>query len=94
MNLDSVGANMWQKIRYGIIPNILPDFSSITLYRLDINVRAASILGLVSASGIGSILTIASTMWSWELLGTILVAVILMVMSVDFVSSRLRAKLV
>lgn len=92
--LDSVGANMWQKIRYGIIPNILPDFSSITLYRLDINVRAASILGLVSAGGIGSILTIASTMWSWELLGTILVAVILMVMSVDFVSSRLRAKLV
>jgi len=92
--LDSVGANVWQKIRYGIIPNILPDFSSITLYRLDINVRAASILGLVSAGGIGSILTIASTMWSWELLGTILVAVILMVMSVDFVSSRLRAKLV
>lgn len=92
--LDSVGANMWQKIRYGIIPNILPDFSSITLYRLDINVRAASILGLVSAGGIGSILTIASTMWSWELLGTILVAVILMVMSVDFVSSRLRAKLI
>ncbi|MGE4342235.1 MAG: phosphonate ABC transporter, permease protein PhnE [Bacilli bacterium] len=92
--LDSVGANVWQKIRYGIIPNILPDFSSITLYRLDINVRAASILGLVSAGGIGSILTIASTMWSWELLGTILVAVILMVMSVDFVSSRLRARLV
>lgn len=92
--LDSVGANMWQKIRYGIIPNILPDFSSITLYRLDINVRAASILGLVSAGGIGSILTIASTMWSWELLGTILVAVILMVMAVDFVSSRLRAKLI
>lgn len=64
--LDSVGANIWQKIRYGVIPNILPDFSSITLYRLDINVRSASILGLVSAGGIGSLLTIASTMWSWE----------------------------
>lgn len=92
--LDSVGANTWQKIRYGVIPNILPDLSSITLYRLDINVRSASILGLVSAGGIGSLLTIASTMWSWELLGTILIAIILMVMSVDFVSSRLRRKLV
>lgn len=92
--LDSVGANTWQKIRYGVIPNILPDLSSITLYRLDINVRSASILGLVSAGGIGSLLTIASTMWSWELLGTILIAIILMVMFVDFVSSRLRRKLV
>lgn len=92
--LDSVGANIWQKIRYGILPNILPDLSSITLYRLDINVRAASILGLVSAGGIGSILTIASSMWSWELLGTILLAVIIMVMIVDFISSYLRKKLV
>ena len=92
--LDSVGANTWQKIRYGVIPNILPDLSSITLYRLDINVRSASILGLVSAGGIGSLLTIASTMWSWELLGTILIAIILMVMFVDLVSSRLRRKLV
>ena len=92
--LDSVGANVWQKIRYGVLPNILPDLSSITLYRLDINVRAASILGLVSAGGIGSILTIASSMWSWELLGTILLAVIIMVMLVDFISSSLRKKLV
>ena len=92
--LDSVGANVWQKIRYGVLPKILPDLSSITLYRLDINVRAASILGLVSAGGIGSILTIASSMWSWELLGTILLAVIIMVMLVDFISSSLRKKLV
>ncbi|MFA5649170.1 MAG: phosphonate ABC transporter, permease protein PhnE [Bacteroidales bacterium] len=92
--LDSVGANVWQKIRYGVLPNILPDLSSITLYRLDINVRAVSILGLVSAGGIGSILTIASSMWSWELLGTILLAVIIMVMLVDFISSSLRKKLV
>lgn len=92
--LDSVGANIWQKIRYGVIPNIMPDLSSITLYRLDINVRSASILGLVSAGGIGSILTVASSMWSWELLGTILLGVIAMVMIVDFVSSNLRKKLV
>ncbi len=42
----------------------------------------------------GSILTIASSMWSWELLGTILLAVIIMVMLVDFISSSLRKKLV
>ncbi|MDY0214046.1 MAG: phosphonate ABC transporter, permease protein PhnE [Bacilli bacterium] len=92
--LDSVGANIWLKIRYGILPNILPDFTSITLYRLDINVRAASILGLVGAGGIGASLMIATSMWSWEYLGTILLAVIILVLLVDFISSSLRKKLV
>ena len=69
MNLDSVGANCGKRLDMVSSPISCLIFSSITLYRLDINVRAASILGLVSAGGIGSILTIASTMWSWELLG-------------------------
>lgn len=92
--LDSVGANAIQKIRYGILPNIVPDLSSIALYRLDINVRAATILGIVSAGGIGTLLNTAITMWSWSTLGNVLLGIIIMVLSVDYLSSKLRSKLI
>ncbi len=92
--LDAVGANGWQKIRYGIIPQMAPLMSSITLYRLDINVRSATILGVVGAGGLGALLTIFSDPPAWPLLATILLAIIVMVLLVDGVSSYLRNKLV
>jgi len=92
--LDAVGANLWQKIRYGIIPQVLPDFLSMALYRFDINVRAATILGVVSAGGLGTPLIFASYEWNWPTLGAILIAIIIMVTAVDIISSKLRQKLV
>ncbi len=91
--LDAVGANTWQKIRFGILPNLLPDFSSITLYRFDINVRSATILGVISAGGLGAPLLIAANNWSWKMLGAILLAIVIMVMCVDILSGYLRKKL-
>jgi phosphonate transport system permease protein len=92
--LDSVGANMIQKILYGIIPQILPDISSITLYRLDINVRSATVLGIIGAGGLGAILILAADNWNWDILGTVMIAIVLMVLVVDAISSYLRGKLV
>jgi phosphonate transport system permease protein len=92
--LDAVGANIWQKIRYGIFPQVLPDFLSITLYRFDINVRSATILGVVSAGGLGTPLIFATREWDWPTLSSILIAIIIMVVSVDIISSKLREKLV
>jgi phosphonate transport system permease protein len=94
--LDAVGANSMQKIRYGIIPQIIPNLSSISLYRLDINVRSATVLGLIgtSAGGYGALLLLASSMWQWDILATVMVAIIVLVLSVDAISSYLRKKLV
>jgi phosphonate transport system permease protein len=92
--LDAVGANVWQKIRYGIIPQIAPDISSVTLYRLDINVRSATVLGIIGAGGLGASMILAADCWNWDILGTILLAIIVMVLVVDAVSSSLRKKLV
>lgn len=93
--LDAVGANVWQKIRFGILPQIIPDLSSITLYRLDINVRSASVLGLVGtgAGGYGAVLLLASMMGQWDILATVMVAIIVLVLCVDMLSSYLRKKL-
>lgn len=92
--LDSLGANTMQKIRYGIIPQIIPDLSSVVLYRLDINVRSATILGIIGAGGLGASMILAAENWNWDILGTIMIAIIVMVLCVDAVSSYLRNKLV
>jgi len=92
--LDAVGANLWQKIRYGILPQVFPDFISTTLYRFDINVRSATILGVVSAGGLGTPLIFATREWNWSTLSSILIAIIIMVVLVDNISSKLRTKLV
>jgi len=92
--LDAVGANTWQKIRFGILPQLMPLMSSIALYRLDINVRSATILGAIGAGGLGALLTIFSDPPAWSILATIMVAIMVMVMAVDTVSSYLRNKLV
>jgi phosphonate transport system permease protein len=92
--LDAVGANVWVKIRYGIMPQVIAEFSSIALYRLDINVRSATVLGIIGAGGIGASLILASENWNWDILGTILLAIVVMVISVDVISSFLRNKLI
>jgi phosphonate transport system permease protein len=92
--LDAVGANVWQKIKYGILPEVVPDISSVTLYRLDINVRSASVLGIIGAGGLGSTMMLAGDNWNWSTLGAILIAIVVMVIVVDIVSSYLRGKLV
>ena len=92
--LDAVGANTLQKIRWGIVPQLLADFSSIALYRFDINVRSATVLGVIGAGGIGTLMITVINYQNWETLGSILIALITVVLIVDAVSSRLRTKLV
>ena len=92
--LDAVGASTSVKIRHGIFPQVLPDFLSTILYRFDINVRTASVLGIVSAGGIGAPLIFASTNYHWSDLASIMYAIIIMVTAVDLISSYLRKKLI
>ncbi|MDD2433671.1 MAG: phosphonate ABC transporter, permease protein PhnE [Bacilli bacterium] len=92
--LDAVGANIWQKIKYGIFPQVIPDFLSVALYRFDINVRSATILGMVSAGGLGAPLIFASQSWNWSNMSAVLIAIIIMVIIVDAISSKLRSKLI
>ncbi len=94
--LDATGASTLQKIRFGIFPQILPELTSATLYRLDINVRSSSILGIVGtgAGGYGALLYLASQSYDWTIINMVLVAVIVLVLFVDTLSSYLRKKLV
>ncbi|MDR2821940.1 MAG: phosphonate ABC transporter, permease protein PhnE [Acholeplasmatales bacterium] len=92
--LDSVGANSLMKIRQGIMPHVLPEFLSISLYRFDINIRTATILGVVSAGGLGYPIFTATTYLHWSDLSAIVIAVVFVIIIVDLLSNWLRSKLV
>ncbi len=92
--LESCGGNRMEVLFRAVIPQVLPEFMSYTLFRFEINMRAASTLGLVGAGGIGAPLIFAIRTRSWERAFTIVIALIITVTIIDFISGRIRKKLV
>ena len=92
--VTATGATRLQVLRYGVLPQVLPLFLSYVLYRLETNIRAATILGFVGAGGIGFYLQTYLRMIDYPAASTALLVTIVMVMVVDALSSRLRARLV
>jgi len=92
--ITATGATRVQVLRFGVLPQVLPLFLSYILYRLESNIRAATILGFVGAGGIGFYLQTYLRMIDYPAASTVLLVTIVMVMAVDFASSRLRARLV
>jgi phosphonate transport system permease protein len=91
--LDATGATTFQKIRYGILPQLTANFVSNTLYRFEINVRNATILGLVGAGGIGSTLLWAMAAYRWKDAASALIGIIVVVLIIEVISTRLRKKI-
>ena len=92
--ITATGATRLQVLRFGVLPQVLPLFLSYILYRLESNIRAATVLGFVGAGGIGFYLQTYLRMIDYPAASTVLLVTIVMVMAVDFASSRLRARLV
>lgn len=91
--LQSTGASRLQIVFYGITPQILPQLLSYTLYRWEVNIRAAAILGFVGAGGLGQRIHIALNLfWEHQLLTYLLVLYVLVTL-VDALSAFLRQKL-
>jgi phosphonate transport system permease protein len=90
----ATGATRLQVLRFGVLPQVVPLFLSYILYRLESNIRAATVLGFVGAGGIGFYLQTYLRMIDYPAASTILLVTIVMVVVVDFASSRLRALLV
>ena len=92
--MTSVGSTTFEKIRYGIVPQLVSIFVSIIIYRFDMNLREASILGLVGAGGIGAPLIFAMNAYRWNEVGSILVGLVIFILIVELFSNKIRKKLV
>jgi phosphonate transport system permease protein len=92
--ISATGATPMQVIRYAVIPQIVPQFLSFTLYRLDINVRMSTIVGLVGGGGIGFILTQYINLLQWSQAGTAIWLIAIVVTAIDYLSAWLREQIV
>lgn len=92
-SLDAAGCSTWQKIRYGILPQLMPKFASTAIYRFDINLRDATVLGIVGAGGIGAPLIFAMSYYRWNEAGAVLAGLIVLVLVIEWISTKIRVRL-
>ncbi|MDR7484195.1 MAG: phosphonate ABC transporter, permease protein PhnE [Armatimonadota bacterium] len=92
--LHAAGASRVKVFWFAVLPQVLPEFLALSLYRLEINARAATVLGLVGAGGIGTIMVQALQFRRWEVVGMALLVIVVAVTVIDTVSAALRRRLV
>ncbi len=88
--LDASGASLFQKIRFGIIPQLTANFISVMIYRFEINVKNATVLGIVGAGGIGFTLLSAMSAFRWQDASAALWGIIIVVLFVEYFSTKIR----
>jgi phosphonate transport system permease protein len=92
--LQATGANRLQILFYGILPQVLPQFVSYTLYRWEVNIRVAAVLGLVGAGGLGQRIHIAISLFLENQLLTFLIFIYGLVTVTDYLSAYLRRRFI
>ena len=92
-SLDAMGCTPFQKIRYGVIPQLTASFISTTIYRFDINLKDATTLGIVGAGGIGASLVQCLNSRRWAMVGSFVWGLMLLVVVIEFFSTKIRTKL-
>ena len=88
--IKATGASGAQVTTYGIVPQVLPAFAGISVFRWDINIRESTVLGLVGAGGIGLELNAAITQLYWTQVSLILLVIIGTVIVSEWVSAKIR----
>jgi phosphonate transport system permease protein len=88
--LQVTGANRISVVWYAVVPQVILPFLAFTIYRWDINVRMATVIGLVGGGGIGSILIQEQMLARWTQVGSLAFLIFLVVWCMDFLSARIR----
>ncbi len=89
----ATGASWVQVVRYAVIPQIVPSFTALTIYRWDINVRSSTIIGFVGGGGIGFFLYQWILLGDYRSLSSAFIAIAVVVIVLDFFSARLRERI-
>ena len=92
--LKAVGANWFERVWFGMVPQVMPNFMSYFLLRLEINVRASTIIGAVGGGGIGELLRLSIGQGHEAKTLAIVLLLLCTIIAVDQFSAWLRRKLV
>jgi len=92
--ITATGANRLQTIIYAVVPQIIPPYISFTMYRWDINVRMSTIIGFAGGGGIGFLLQQNINLLDYRAASAQMLAIAIVVASMDYISSTLRERFV
>ncbi|MEC8797122.1 MAG: phosphonate ABC transporter, permease protein PhnE [Pseudomonadota bacterium] len=92
--LKASGGNWLSEMKFGLLPQVLPNLISYALLRFEINIRASTILGFVGAGGIGQELYLVINFNYYEEVSAIILLIILTVISIDLLSGYLRKNVI
>lgn len=92
--IKATGASPWQVMAYGIVPQIMPSFAGITVFRWDINIRESTVLGLVGAGGIGLQMQASLNVLAWPQVSLILLVIFIAVILSEMVSAKVRGAII
>ena len=92
--VTATGASGPQILNYGIVPQILPAFAGISVFRWDINIRESAVLGLVGAGGIGLQLSSSIDTVTWTQVSVILIVILATVIVSEWVSAKVRHSII
>lgn len=92
--LKATGASWMAQMRLGALPQVLPNLTSYALFRFEINVRSASVLGFVGAGGIGQELYQSIRSFAYPDISAVVIVIIVMVMLTDMASQVVRERLI
>ncbi|MEM7348500.1 MAG: ABC transporter permease subunit, partial [Chloroflexota bacterium] len=92
--VTATGANRLQTIIYAVIPQIVPPYIAFTIYRWDINVRMSTIIGFAGGGGIGFLLQQNLNLLKYSQASVQMIAIAIIVSSLDFVSAKIRERII
>jgi phosphonate transport system permease protein len=90
--IDAVGASRFQTLVYAVVPQVAPRFLGLTVYRWDINIRSSTIIGIVGAGGIGTLLLRSFERYEYDFAALILLAIIAVVLAGELFSAYVRRR--
>jgi phosphonate transport system permease protein len=88
----AAGASPLQIILHAVLPQVLPQFADVSIYRWEYNFRASTVMGMVGAGGIGFELMGSLRLMQYQEVSALLLVILVMVTLVDALSGRLRKK--
>jgi phosphonate transport system permease protein len=90
----AAGASQAQMLRWGVLPQVLPEVIAFWLYRFEINIRASAILGVLGAGGVGTLLINLFSFRRWPEIGTTLLVIVIVTVAIDFASAAIRKRII